>query len=159
MCALHRYHKKTSAGTPEVHAVLERIFDGSPLEEAHEVAQQIATTLRLVSDAQAQIALKSRAHAAYMLAAAMPNSTGSRAGSPRPSRPSGGSATDSGRASRRRASSATHAELEAIVIRDEESAVDVDGAYQRTILGCKQRPPCLTRTDGITISMCGVPRG
>ena len=77
---LKKYHKKTSAGT-EVHADLEGLLKDTPLDEAHETPRTLSAALSSVRDAQAHLALKSRAHAAYILSRSR-----TQAGSPRPSK-------------------------------------------------------------------------
>lgn len=78
---LKKYHKKTSAGTEEVHADLEGLLKDTPLDEAHETPRTLSAALSSVRDAQAHLALKSRAHAAYILSRSR-----TQAGSPRPSK-------------------------------------------------------------------------
>lgn len=76
---LKKYHKKTSSGTVEVHGVLDGLLTGTPLEESHESPRALSEGLGALRDAQAQLALKSRAHAAYIRSRI-------HVGSPRPSR-------------------------------------------------------------------------
>lgn len=87
---LKKYHKKTRAGTEEVHGTLEGMLDGTPLDESHATAQLVSKALALISDAEAQVSLKSRAHAEHMARAVAAITTPPRRPSNTPTRTSKG---------------------------------------------------------------------
>ena len=89
---LKKYHKKTSSGTEEMHGLLEQLLLGTPLKDSHETNEAnetkrlVSTAITALSDAQAQISLKSVDHAKYMarlVATSSPRPSGSSRGSSR----------------------------------------------------------------------------
>lgn len=131
---IKKYRKKISAGTEEMHAQLESVLQGTALDEVHETAQKLSVAMGLLVDTEAQVGLKSKAHAEYMKAASAIASA-ARARSPRPS----SSGRASGRASGRRVSTAL-----------EEVVVSLDGSVPSH--ECRFPLPC-----GLTwVSRCEV---
>jgi len=122
---LKKYHKKTSAGTEEVHADLEGLLKDTPLDDGHEIPKVLSEGFNALRDAQAHLALKSRAHAAYIRSR-------NAAASPRPSKDASLHGSNSGRLSGRDA-----ATIELVL--DEANPADDELATSKE---CKLDCPC-----------------
>ena len=64
---IKKYHKKISSSSEEMHEAVEGVLKNTPFDIAsHEASIKVSNALSMLSDVEAQVGLKSKAHASYM---------------------------------------------------------------------------------------------